>query len=168
MNSIRLVQVQSHLIQLKNKPLDKSFATILKRIMNIFDAVTEGVEKLIARHRIMAETYLSALDKGIKPTTTEGLIEEIFLNEGKLEAFEEALNSLIEVKYFSSASNNQKAKQVSQVPTSRQTRTSIIRTFELPINEDLKADFVSTVNWQSKSLDLYNLANRASRRIDLR
>ena len=98
MNSIRLVQVQSHLIQLKNKPLDKSFATILKRIMNIFDAVTEGVEKLIARHRIMAETYLSALDKGIKPTTTEGLIEEILLNEGKLEAFEEALNSLIEVK----------------------------------------------------------------------
>lgn len=95
MNFLRVVQLQNHLIQLKHKPLDQTFANLLKRIMKIFEAVTEGVERLIARHRILAEAYLSALDRGVKPGTTDGLINDIVLNEGKLEAFEEALNSLI-------------------------------------------------------------------------
>lgn len=69
MNSARLVQLQTHLIQLKSRPLDAALSTILKRIMSVLDAVVNGVEQLIARHRAAANIYLSELERGEKPRT---------------------------------------------------------------------------------------------------
>jgi hypothetical protein len=74
MNSLKQVQLQTQFYRLKEKSLDKSLNTILKRIMGIIDSVSLGLEHLIAKHRVLADTCIASIEKGIRPSLNEGLI----------------------------------------------------------------------------------------------